>query len=240
MVKFNYNYFIFITLLLINIVKSQLNETSVLIDNPEYDNFVNALSQTEDLCMENAYVVSLNLIHANVGECENKYSNKLEDFKKTRPCEDVAKDFQNAIDYMTNNVNILCNSEDTDNFTIDGIRIKKPCWYTEYIRTNRTLFETELYSECKKVNQTQCTSTLLQNYLEMEQIVKKLNKEKVTYQLENETVTIRMDMSENDFDVLSDRCLVYKNLKVEINGAIRNTFSIITFATLFLFFKIFC
>jgi hypothetical protein len=227
--------------------------TTLVEDTEEYKRFENALPQTtDDDCTYHAYIVGLNLFHANkIGntDCENRYSDSLKDLRELNPCKNEARNsddiqFSYAIQVLDANIRLLCSQYEAGNHTdyIDEITMQpkknlKLCPILNLAKTDYTKFQEELIQGCSNKNLTDedpesvCINGILKNYREMQVARSKLKqeyKEKITHiGKHNETITLRLNVTDSLFDLLSDKCPQFDKIE-SISGAISNTISLAT------------
>ncbi|KAG4082849.1 hypothetical protein H8356DRAFT_277789 [Neocallimastix lanati (nom. inval.)] len=211
---------------------------------PEYIKFEEVLQQTEDQCMKHVYVVSLNLFYANqIGnvDCENGHYGSLENLRKLKPCKSNPK-LQYAIDYMDANFRLMCHTISTGSHTYEGKDVKKLCPIIQYMKTNYTKYEENLFTDCKK-NDT-CVFEILRNYKEIQNIRTKLksvnddNDEKVSYHINNRTekVSFQMNITDSFFENLEKNCPAFKNIITSDALTLSISFSTIFIFSLFIIF----
>jgi len=222
-----------------------------ITETAEYKNFEKALENTnEDACLDHLIIISLNLLRANqtgISHCEDKYAEKLVNYRKTKPCKEKSNRYQYAAEYMDNHIQLLCHEYDSNKDLIEsGIKGegKILCPLINTLKSNNsTLYQTTLLESCNSARNTttngSCINNILQNYKNMEDLFTnphKLNGEhSITYESSNNdvTITFNIDYDVELYNALNSKETGCKHYQNDITaGAVSTT---ISFTTILLF-----
>ncbi|ORY33302.1 hypothetical protein LY90DRAFT_71908 [Neocallimastix californiae] len=177
---------------------------SVANMNDTIKGYEDLFNSSKDECMRGCYAYCIHMLEISTNrQCNSKFHQINEEYKKNKPCYKVNQDMQSLLDHGNAYLDLFCSRTEDD---------KDSCpFISNIVKMQKDTSSLKKTCGIKSLNRTQCENTLVNNLSIMIDAEKKIKDKNITYASGGNSITLttpQYNLTKIEEDMKNSTCLI--------------------------------